>query len=274
MEPRGAICILKVIKIPIKIEKIMQFTFLMAVHKKHEYLAMAIESVFNQTDCNFKFHIVANGCTDELWSYLQSLHDSRLKIFRSKIAQLSYSLNYGLESIDGGYVLRIDADDICLPDRLKITRKLLKEFDYPDVLAGSALIINENGNNTGKFFSPQSHNAIVKSLWHRNGILHPACAIKLESIIRLRGYSGGFMSEDYDLWIRASRMDWFKFVGSKEILIKYRIHKDQVRGDILGYAEGAGYQFREFVLQRKIKYLVGAFFSFAKSLFKIKIWLD
>lgn len=242
----------------------MKFSFLMAINRDNPYLARAINSVLSQTDSDFKFYIVANNCTDELWGYLSSLKDARLVVHRTYIGQLSFSLNYGLSLIRSGYVLRMDADDISLPDRLEKTKLELAEHNYPHVLAGSTILIDGADKEIGHANPPMAHKDIVKALWRRNPICHPATAYQAEAILKLRGYNGGFVSEDYELWLRASRSGDVRFAGSKIVFLKYRVHGDQARGNPLAYAETVGFLMREFLLTLNFSYIFGAGLSTAK----------
>lgn len=249
----------------------MKYSFLMCVNKGHEFLADAIESVLIQTDMEFEFFIIANRCDDELWSYLLLIDDPRVRVHRTEIGQLSFNLNYGINLIRTGYVLRMDADDICMPDRLEKTKKYLKENSWPDVMGGQAILINSRGVEIGLVRPPETNEAIRAMLWRKMPIVHPTCALRVESILNLRGYLGGFMSEDYDLWLRASRNKAFVFKNIDIPLIKYRISEHQSRGSRLGYAEVAGSMLREALFGAGAKYYFGALlgvlkrFCFAKN---------
>ena len=76
------------------------------------------------------------------------------------------------------------------------------------------------------------------------------------------------MSEDIDLWLRASRDKSIRFAGLSQPLIHYRIHDGQARRKRLGYAEGAGYRLREFVVTKKMRFLFGALMHIGKAFIK------
>ena len=118
----------------------LNYTFLMCVNKLTPFVGEAVESVLGQTDPGFEFIIVANNCNEDLWSFLKKIDDPRIKLYRTNIGQLSFNLNYGLNLAKEGYILRIDADDIALPDRLVSTKSALSDHDYPDLLGGGGLL--------------------------------------------------------------------------------------------------------------------------------------
>jgi len=236
----------------------MKYSFLMAVNHEGPFLNEAIESVLAQTCEDFEFFIIANSCSDELWERLRALGDPRIRLYRTQVGQLAFNLNFGLNIIRDGYVLRMDSDDVSLPDRLKITKAMLAELNYPDILACEAIVINENGERIGYRAVKTEHDEIVSGLWLRNPLVHPACALKVQTILRLGGYLGGRASEDYDLWLRASNDARVVFHGVAKPLIKYRISTSQCRRLRLGYAETAAHLLREFLMGKGVKYLLGA----------------
>jgi len=244
----------------------MIFTFLLCVNRDDGYLEEAIRSVLEQDDPDFRFIIVANNCNEELWQKVCSYVDPRIRAIRSPIGQLAHCLNLGISIAEDGYLLRMDADDICMPERLRLTKEFVKANDYPDIVGGDAILIDELSSPIGERKIPKTDNEIRRSLWLKNPLVHPACAILRSTVISLRGYSGGFMSEDYDLWLRASHNPNIRFAGIPSHLIKYRISGIQARGHILGYSESAGHLYREFLAERDLKMLAGAIISGIKAL--------
>ena len=240
----------------------------MCVHKYDNFIEKSILSVLSQSDIDFLFYIIVNGDDDFLWDYLCSIKDSRVKLYRTKITQLCFNLNYGVNLIKSDYILRMDADDICTLDRLEKTKNHLEKLDFPDVFSASYFLIDEDGNNIGESIESYSVDDIRSLLWKRNPICHPTVAIKRNVLIGNGGYSWGFNSEDYDLWIRLFRSDDVTAVRVKDILISYRLSSAQSRGKLLPYSEVAGLMLREFLLMRKVKYFLGFLLAILKAIFR------
>lgn len=247
-----------------------QFTFLMCVNKLNAFVGEAVKSVLTQTDPDFRFIIVANNCNEDLWAYLNEFNDARIELFRTSIGQLSFNLNYGLNLAHPGYILRMDADDISLPDRLERTKLMLSEKGYPDLLAGGAYVINESDEDIGYVCYPCEDFELKASLWRTNKIIHPASCFKVESVLSLGGYCGGFMSEDYDLWLRAARTNGFTFCNVNVPFIKYRINPGQARGKKMAYAEVAGHLLREALVLNSCSLLLGCVIACMKKYLKGK----
>lgn len=249
----------------------MKLTFLMAAHKLDQFIPLTVESIISQTDSDFECVIVANNCSDDLWEYLLSIDDPRIHCYRTVIGQLCFNLNFALTKTDADYIMRIDSDDICTPDRVLFTRQLLSEAEKPDVLAMSCEYINESGlkTNTVNKNVLDGNVKLDSVLWYRNPICHPGVAIRRESLLAVGGYSWGFASEDYDLWLRMSRANMqFKF--SSLVGVHYRIREGQSRGGILPYSEVAGLMLREFLLTKRISFFAGALVAVLKALFRAK----
>lgn len=242
----------------------MIFRFLMCVNRDDGFLGSAITSVLEQDDALFEFIIVANRCSNELWESLNAIGDPRVRVYRTGVGQLAYNLNYGLDMAGDGYVLRMDADDVALPHRLSVTKRWLSEHEYPDIVGGHAIVIDDVGIEKGHIKKPLTNSAIRRSMWLRCPFVHPTCALKVSTVLGLRGYLGGFMSEDYDLWLRAARDRSVIFGNIDEFLIKYRISEGQARGRPLGYCEAAGHLYREALYSFRPDYLAGSIVASVK----------
>ncbi|MCF3272987.1 glycosyltransferase [Escherichia coli] len=240
------------------------FSFLLCVNKDEGFLNDALESIINQ-DYSYEYEIIviANNCDDNLWAYLNSVESDKLKIHRTNIGQLAFNLNYGANIARGEYIVRMDADDVSTPNRLKILEAAIQENNYPDVIGTSVYFISETGRIIKKYVPPLGE---VKSALIKNPFVHPTVAIKKVSLFKIGGYLGGFQSEDNDLWIRMLRAHGFKLVNIDSVTLFYRINDHQTRGRVLPYAEVASYALREFLLKKRIKYFAALLINIGKAL--------
>ncbi len=119
------------------------------------FLNDALESIINQ-DYSYEYEIIviANNCDDNLWAYLNSVESDKLKIHRTNIGQLAFNLNYGANIARGEYIVRMDADDVSTPNRLKILEAAIQENNYPDVIGTSVYFISETGRIIKKYVPP------------------------------------------------------------------------------------------------------------------------
>lgn len=224
----------------------------MCVNRMHPWLMDAIDSVLDQEDGDFEFLISANACSDELWIHLQEYlrNDRRVRLFRSAIGQLSFNLNLLVDNAVCDYVVRMDSDDISEPHRISTLRRAIAE-KWPDVIGSCVSLIDETGSTIGEMALPISERELVTALATKTVFCHPTVAIRRQFLLDIRGYLGGFTSEDTDLWLRAKRAG-ANMQNLPDRLLRYRVHNDQSIASRAGYAEVAGHWLREFILSPQI----------------------
>ena len=175
-----------------------KISLIMSVYNGEDYLAEAIESVLNQTFEDWEL-IVINDCstdsTGEILAKYESL-DARVKVHTNEVnLRLPSSLNKALELAEGKYVARMDADDICLPDRLQ------KQFDFMEKngdvsLSSCRFMTLKNGVvSSGGCGGKVDFDSIKALLLVTNLILHPGIIAKSEVIKKL-GYDKNFVIFD------------------------------------------------------------------------------
>ena len=81
------------------------------------------KSLCEQTCSDFCWLVVDDGSTDDSVEIVQSYHDSRIRLIKNKHDYIG-SLNILLDEARGKYIARMDADDVMMPERLKI------QFEY------------------------------------------------------------------------------------------------------------------------------------------------
>ena len=90
----------------------------MPVYNGAKYIGETIESVLKQNYSHFELIVVDDASTDNTFDVVNSYTDPRIKILRNETnRRLAYSLNKAISESKGDYIARLDADDICLPNR-------------------------------------------------------------------------------------------------------------------------------------------------------------
>lgn len=179
----------------------------MSVYNGMPYLPEAVRSILNQTYKNFEFIIVDDASTDGTWLYLNSIKDERIKLIRnSKNLGLAASLNIALSKTTGDYIARMDADDISLPNRLKIQINYLLNNAQIDICGSWAKLVDDKGDIIGEIKKPIGDKQIKKMNQWITGIIHPTWLAKRKVFEILKGYNPKYdMVEDYEFLIRAGR---------------------------------------------------------------------
>jgi len=246
---------------------LFSFSFIFCVNRDQPWLVDAIESVLKQDASDFEFLICANACEDALWHKLQSFgeKDHRIRLIRTSIGQLSFNLNLLANDARGDYLIRMDADDVCVPHRLSTLAKELSR-DPVDILGSAVQLIDESGMVVGHMNFPETSDDISKRLLTGTVFCHPSVAIRRQFLLDMRGYLGGFVSEDTDLWLRAQKAG-ARMRNLPEALLHYRVHGGQSIMSRRGYAEVAAHWLRELLLFPSLYNTRGFVVAVAKTLF-------
>jgi glycosyltransferase involved in cell wall biosynthesis len=211
----------------------------MSVYNGSGYLREAVDSILNQTFTNFEF-IIINDCSTELQvgeilrQYEQQ--DQRIKLLQNETnLGLTKSLNKGLAKAKGEYIARMDADDISLPNRLKIQLEYIESNPQIAMVVSGINTIDETGRHRGTWL-PHSNSLILK--WHltfRNVIRHSTVLWKRKLIEEKVGkYDPAFISsQDYDLWTRMLN-NYLKIGVINQNLVCMRSHRQSISQDKKG----------------------------------------
>lgn len=208
----------------------MLVTVLMAVRNGLPYVTEAVESVLGQTFRDFELVIVEDASTDGTLERLRAFTDPRIRLVCNDSHQgQTRSLNRGLEIAKGRYVARIDADDICLPERLETQVRFLNE--NPDIaLAASRWIgLSPSGKPLGTRGNALSDDGSFLGRLLRGDcpLYHTTVMFRKEAVEQVGGYDAAFkIGQDYDLWARMAVR------GSRAVvldtpLVFYRFHSRQ-----------------------------------------------
>ena len=197
---------------------------IMATHNAAKTLVEALNSLTGQTYSNFVAHIIDDASTDETWDLLQShiAADPRFKIYRNtENFGLATSLNLCLEQVTTPYVVRMDADDIALPQRLKVQLGFMEQHPKVDVCG---TWVNLFGDREGCYTPPVAHDAIAAELLFGNPMAHPTVIMRTD-VLRAVPYDSSFTrAQDYELWSRMLFDHDVHFANIPEVLLRYRTH--------------------------------------------------
>ena len=205
-------------------------TIIMSTYNETEVeLRESINSVLNQTYTNFEYIIVNdNPKNANLARVLNQLSDKRIKIIQNKNNKgLVWSLNRALKRAVGDIIVRMDADDICINNRIERQLEYLND-NRLDLIGSYVELIDEKGCSIKKLMKlPQTHKEIAFYMKWGNCIVHPTWMGKREVFVKLDGYIKAIHCEDYDFILRALRAG-FKVGNVPEKLLKYRIRHESI----------------------------------------------
>lgn len=185
----------------------------------------AVVSILMQTYPNWELIIIDDGSSDKTLEILRGFNDPRIKIFSDGINKgLPTRLNEALDLSQGKYFARMDSDDICFPDRLRLQVEFLEAHPEIDLVGTRALLFNNHGQAVGLFPFSHHHEEISKHPWNGFHLPHPTWMGRLAWFQATR-YRQVDRAEDQDLLLR-SYSDG-RFACLPEMLFAYRV-RDRV----------------------------------------------
>lgn len=204
-------------------------TILMPVYNGETYLKESIESILNQSFTNFDFLIIDDGSTDQTENIINSYNDNRIKYLKNDSnLGIVKTLNKGLSYIKTKYIVRMDSDDVCFPDRLKKEISYMEKNQDVAVLGCSADIINKRGEKKGSWSFKFPDNHANTYLLFGNCMIHSSIVMR-NDILKREKFSYDILHnavEDYGLWLKVSKNYWVDLLPEK--LLKYRINPNGI----------------------------------------------
>ena len=152
------------------------FTIAIPAYNRLDYLKEAINSVLNQSFEDFELIIVDDCSTENIWEYLLTLKDERVKIFRNPI-NLGLVRNWRrcIEEASGKWFKFLMADDVMFKDSLFILNNIINKYPENKVIVTSGIDFkdikevknylnteNRNPNITDKFLIPMEQIIYLK----------------------------------------------------------------------------------------------------------------
>jgi glycosyltransferase involved in cell wall biosynthesis len=173
-------------------------------------ITAAIDSVLAQTDSAWELIAVDDGSSDATASILDAAarRDARIRVVRGPGKGLVAALEAGLAASSGDLVARLDADDVCAPERLARQRAHLESHPEVGLVASRVVFGGDPGAAAGFARYVEwmngllSHEAIALARFVESPLVHPSVTFRRELLERWGGYRDGAFPEDYELWLR------------------------------------------------------------------------
>lgn len=188
-------------------------------YNAEKYLALAIESVLQQTYTDWELLLLDDGSTDNSLSIAQSYaqKDSRIKVISDgKNKNLATRLNELPSLAQGLYLARMDADDIMHPARIERQLAVLGTHPEIDVLGTNAYIINDENAVIGTRYPLTTENTLTRV----KSFIHPTIIAKKQWFLENPYDTKALRMEDAELWYRT--FSKYHFVRLNELLLFYR----------------------------------------------------
>ncbi len=203
-------------------------TIFVPVFNGQNHLSEAITSLLKQTYTNFELLIIDDGSSDLSLDLVANFTDSRIKLVQNENNMgIASTSNRALEIAEGKYLMRLDADDIAMPDRLAKQTEIMEANSKITVLGTQCELF---GNSSGLTKLPLKDSQIKANFLQCSAnIANPTSMLRMEFFRQhaLRYETQYPVAEDLGFWVNAA-MRGAVFANLPSTLIKYRIHANNL----------------------------------------------
>lgn len=192
------------------------------------FVRQAVESVLYQTYADFDYYIHADGpIQNEVREYISHLDDTRIRFSeRDTNLGLAQSLNDMLEIIlpqPYEFIARMDADDICAPDRFEKQIAYLTAHPETECLGTAAIEIQSDNSEYYRKSMPVTHEQCYELFRKRDCMIHPTVMFRPSFFEKAGLYSlDTYFGEDTMLWAQGFASGC-RFANLPEMLYYFRI---------------------------------------------------
>lgn len=184
----------------------MKVSVVMPVYNGEGTVLRALDSLRAQTIPKLEIIVVNDGSTDGTMDLLHRQKD--IELLDHSHRGIAAALNDGLAAASGDYIARMDADDLCHPNRMEL------QAAYLDVYSGIGLVgcrVGFGGDRkkqagyaayvdwVNTLIDPDT---IALNRFVESPFAHPSVMFRRELFEQYGAYRDGPFPEDYELWLR------------------------------------------------------------------------
>ena len=181
----------------------------------------AVRSVVRQTLPDWELIVIDNGSSDDSSAIVAGVADPRIRLVREEnTSSLAVRLNQAVALSRGEFVARMDADDICFPERLSRQVARMREDPKLDLVGCGAVVFTSASELVGEMPIGLRHGDIVAWPFVGFPLPHPTWCGRA-SWFRNNPYDASLeYAEDQDLLLRSFRHS--RLAGLDSVLLGYR----------------------------------------------------
>lgn len=194
---------------------------IMSMRSSAATVGAAVRSVQLQTLRDWELIVIDDGSSDNSAAIVGAFGDSRIRLVReASSAGLGPRLNQAVALSRGDFIARMDADDICFPERLARQVEQLRLEPKLDLIGCAAVVFTNENELVGRLPIGLNHQEITARPFDGFPFPHPTWCGRA-AWFRDNPYDAALMkAEDQDLLLRTFRTS--RFGGMEDVLLGYR----------------------------------------------------
>ncbi|WP_232541046.1 glycosyltransferase family 2 protein [Spirosoma endbachense] len=211
----------------------------------HEaYIEQALQSVVDQNYPNVELIVIDNGSTDRSAELITNFVETNPAVrFLKNLTNLGLNraFNQGLALAGGRYVIDLAADDVLLPNRIAQQADLFEQLSGPyAVVFSNAVYIDEQGKEIAIHYAVDADGRartkvpsgdVFQQILESYFICTPTMMMRRDVLNELGGYDETLSYEDFDFWVRSSRIYHYAYLD--EVLTLKRRLPDSMQAQVV-----------------------------------------
>jgi glycosyltransferase involved in cell wall biosynthesis len=208
---------------------------IMSMRNAAATIEQAVRSLQWQTLPEWELILIDDGSSDASVEIVGRMRDPRIRMYcDGQRRGLAARLNEAVALARGNFIARMDADDVCYPERLTKQVAFLNRNPEIDLIGCGATVFANSGRLVGVLPVPTSHGEIVANPHRGFPLPHPTWCGRAEWF-RRHPYDGSLSrAQDQDLLLRCYSQS--SFASLPDILLAYRQERFELRKILKGRA--------------------------------------
>ena len=232
----------------------MRVSILMSFRDAVATLPAALDSLLAQTFRGWELIAMDDHSTDGSGEIVKAFAaDPRVRLLRCAEAGLVPALRHGSAAATGEWLARMDADDICDPQRLEKQLAFADANPELDVIASQVTVLDPIGEGLVRYVDWVNglldHEAMAASRFVESPVVNPSAMIRRAAFEGIGGYDDPLWAEDHDLWLRLFETG-ARFGRVPEILLQWRDSTTRLTRTHPRYGDDARSRMRAHYLAR------------------------
>jgi len=198
-----------------------KISVVMSVFGYKKYIGATINSILSQTMDDFEFIIIDDGCKYDLLDIIEKFRDNRIRYIKNvKNIGLTDSLIKGIQQSTGKYIVRMDAGNISLKNRLRTQYDFLEKNTRIHLVGSSIELIDKDDRSICEKMAIVDPDIVEEKMMSYNCIDHSTIMFRrADRIIYRKKFK---CSQDYDFYLNLLS-DNYVLANISEVLLKERL---------------------------------------------------